>query len=86
MTNGRPVFRSVPDIGAAGEVFFGNQAGSFDKMLPLARAGTACGVVGDGKGQASPGSGGFGTFAEKVITRLVIVYRGRSLIFSAKFP
>jgi hypothetical protein len=36
VTDGMPVFGSVPDIGTAGEVLFG--VNRFGKMLPLARA------------------------------------------------
>ena len=57
MTDGRPVF--------------GSRVNRFGKMLPLARAELSEEVVGDGKGQASGGSGGSGFKAGKLITRLV---------------
>ncbi len=55
-------------------------------MLPLARGELSEAVVGDGKEQASGGSGGSAFKAGRVITRRVAVYRGRSLISSTKFP
>jgi hypothetical protein len=59
-----------------------NSDQQIDKMLPLACAELPGGVVGDGKGQASGGSGGARHLKRgRVITRRVAVYRERSLIF-----